>query len=65
MEVKKMVPRTTRRSIVALGAGGLALSLALAGCSAGDSGSDGDGTVELSILVDSTDLAVQQMDVLT
>ena len=28
-----MVPRSPRRSIVAIGAGGLALSLALAGCS--------------------------------
>jgi raffinose/stachyose/melibiose transport system substrate-binding protein len=52
-----MVPRSTRRSIVALGAGGLALSLALAGCSAGDSGS-ADGEVELSFLVDNGEATV-------
>jgi raffinose/stachyose/melibiose transport system substrate-binding protein len=57
MEVKKMVPRPTRRSIVALGAGGLALSLALAGCSAGDSGS-ADGEVELTFLVDNGEATV-------
>jgi raffinose/stachyose/melibiose transport system substrate-binding protein len=57
MEVKKMVPRPTRRSIVALGAGGLALSLALAGCSAGDD-SGSDGGVELTFLVDNGDATV-------
>ncbi|GAA2042987.1 sugar-binding protein MsmE [Agromyces tropicus] len=58
-----MVPRTTRRSIVALGAGGLALSLALAGCSAGDSESDG-GAVELSFLVDNGESTVATAEAL-
>jgi raffinose/stachyose/melibiose transport system substrate-binding protein len=54
-----MVPRPTRRSIVALGAGGLALSLALAGCSAGDSDSgSADGEVELTFLVDNGEATV-------
>ena len=52
-----MVPRTQRRTIVALGAGGLALSLALTGCSAGDSGSDG-GEVSLTFLVDNGEATV-------
>ena len=58
-----MVPRTPRRSIVAIGAGGLALSLALAGCSAGGSDSDGGG-VTLSYLVDNQEATVETADAL-
>jgi raffinose/stachyose/melibiose transport system substrate-binding protein len=63
MEVKKMVPRTTRRSIVALGAGGLALSLVLTGCSAGDADSDG-GAVELTFLTDNGEATVATAEAL-
>ncbi|MGR0219057.1 ABC transporter substrate-binding protein [Agromyces sp. ZXT2-6] len=58
-----MVPRSPRRSVVALGAGGLALSLALAGCSAGDSGS-ADGEVELTFLVDNGESTVATAEAL-
>jgi raffinose/stachyose/melibiose transport system substrate-binding protein len=57
MEVKSMVPRSPRRSIVAIGAGGLALSLALAGCSAGGSESEG-GKTSLTFLVDNGEATV-------
>ncbi|MFC5789807.1 extracellular solute-binding protein [Agromyces tardus] len=53
-----MVPRTPRRSIVALGAGGIALSLALAGCSAGGDSGSSDGTVSLTWLVDNGEATV-------
>ncbi|NUT58699.1 MAG: extracellular solute-binding protein, partial [Agromyces sp.] len=52
-----MVPRTPRRSLVAIGAGGLALSLALAGCTAGGSDSDG-GATSLTFLVDNGEATV-------
>jgi len=58
MEVKKMVPRTQRRSLVAIGAGGLALSLALAGCTAGGSGSSEGGATSLTFLVDNGEATV-------
>ena len=58
-----MVPRSSRRSLVALGAGGLALSLALAGCSAGDSGS-ADGGVSLTFLVDNGEATVATAEAL-
>jgi len=58
-----MVPRTPRRSLVAIGAGGLALSLALAGCTAGGSDSDGDG-VTLSYLVDNQEATVATAEAL-
>ena len=53
-----MVPRSPRRSIVALGAGGLALSLALASCSAGGDSGSADGKVELTYLVDNGEATV-------
>ena len=53
-----MVPRTQRRSLVAIGAGGLALSLALAGCSAGDSDSTEGGETSLTFLVDNGEATV-------
>ena len=62
MEVKMMVPRTSRRSVVAIGAGGIALSLALAGCSAGDS--DSGGTTTLSYLVDNQEATVATAEAL-
>lgn len=52
-----MVPRSPRRSIVAIGAGGLVLSLALVGCSAGDSDSEG-GATSLTFLVDNGEATV-------
>ena len=58
-----MVPRTPRRSIVAIGAGGLALSLALAGCSAGGSDSD-DGGASLTFLVDNGEATVATAEAL-
>lgn len=45
-----MVTVFTRRSVVALGAGGLALALTLTGCSSGDSGDS--GKTSLTFLVD-------------
>ena len=53
-----MVPRTQRRSLVAIGAGGLALSLALAGCTAGGSGSSEGGATSLTFLVDNGEATV-------
>ena len=58
-----MVPRTPRRSLVAIGAGGIALSLALAGCSAGDSGSE-DGKTSLTFLVDNGEATVATAEAL-
>ena len=58
-----MVPRTPRRSLVAIGAGGIALSLALAGCSAGDSGSE-DGKTNLTFLVDNGEATVATAEAL-
>lgn len=58
-----MVPRTPRRSLVAIGAGGLALSLALAGCSAGGSDS-GDGETSLTFLTDNTEATVATAEAL-
>ena len=58
-----MVPRTPRRSLVAIGAGGLALSLALAGCSAGDSDSE-DGATSLTFLVDNGEATVATAEAL-
>lgn len=56
-----MVTPTPRRKIVALGAGGLALSLALAGCGAGGSA---DGKVTLSYLVDNQEATVATAEAL-
>ncbi len=53
-----MVPRTPRRSIVAIGAGGLALALTLAGCSAGGSDSGEGGATSLTFLVDNGEATV-------
>ena len=59
-----MVPRSPpRRSIVAIGAGGLALSLALAGCSAGGSESE-DGKTSLTFLVDNGEATVATAEAL-
>ena len=58
-----MVPRTPRRSLVAIGAGGLALSLALVGCSAGGSDS-GDGETSLTFLTDNTEATVATAEAL-
>ena len=58
-----MVPRSPRRSIVAIGAGGLVLSLALAGCTAGGSDSDG-GAATLSYLVDNQEATVETAEAL-
>ncbi|HTH07433.1 MAG TPA: extracellular solute-binding protein, partial [Ilumatobacteraceae bacterium] len=63
MEVKSMVPRNPRRSLVAIGAGGLALSLALAGCSAGGSDSTEGGT-SLTFLVDNGEATVATAEAL-
>ncbi|GGI45054.1 raffinose/stachyose/melibiose transport system substrate-binding protein [Agromyces flavus] len=59
-----MVPRTPRRTLVALGAGGLALSLALAGCSAGGGSDDEGGPVTLSFLTDNTEATVATAEAL-
>ena len=60
-----MVPRTPRRStIVAIGAGGLALSLALAGCSAGGDSGSSDGAVCLTYLVDNGEATVATAEAL-
>ena len=60
-----MVPRSPRRSsIVAIGAGGLALSLALAGCSAGGDSGSTDGKVTLSYLVDNQEATVETAEAL-
>ena len=59
-----MVPRTPRRSLVAIGAGGLALSLALAGCSAGDSDSTEGGATSLTFLVDNGEATVETAEAL-
>jgi raffinose/stachyose/melibiose transport system substrate-binding protein len=64
MEVKSMVPRTPRRSLVAIGAGGLALSLALAGCTAGGSDSADGGQTELTFLVDNGEATVATAEAL-
>lgn len=58
-----MVPRTPRRSLVAIGAGGLALALALTGCSAGDSDSEG-GENSLTFLVDNGEATVATAEAL-
>ena len=58
-----MVPRTPRRSLVAIAAGGLALSLALVGCSAGGSDS-GDGETSLTFLTDNTEATVATAEAL-
>lgn len=51
-----MTARSPRRVLLAMAAGGAALSLTLAGCAAGESGGTADGeTVELSMLVDDTE----------
>ena len=59
-----MVPRTPRRSIVAIGAGGLVLSLALAGCSAGSGSDSADGSVSLTYLVDNQEATVATAEAL-
>ena len=59
-----MVPRTPRRQIVAIGAGGLALSLALAGCSAGGDSGSSDGAVSLTYLVDNQEATVATAEAL-
>ena len=59
-----MVPRTPRRSLVAIGAGGLALSLALVGCSAGDSDSAEGGATSLTFLVDNGEATVATAEAL-
>ncbi|MEU1972595.1 extracellular solute-binding protein [Microbacterium sp. NPDC019599] len=54
-----MVSRTTtRRALAALGVGGVALTVALAGCSAGGGDSSSDGEVTLSYLVDNQEATV-------
>lgn len=53
-----MVPRSPRRSTVAIGAGGLALSLALTGCNAGSDSGSGDGPLTLTYLVDNQEPTV-------
>ena len=58
-----MVPRSPRRSIVAIGAGGLALSLALVGCSADGSDSE-DGKTSLTFLVDNGEATVATAEAL-
>lgn len=57
-----MVQRTPRRSLVALGAGSLAVSLALAGCSGGGSDAESDGT--LTYLVDNQEATVATAEAL-
>ncbi|KQQ20785.1 ABC transporter substrate-binding protein [Rathayibacter caricis DSM 15933] len=57
-----MSTRQNRRAVLALGAGGAALALALTGCSTGG-GDSADGST-LSILIDNTELAGAQMDAL-
>lgn len=59
-----MVPRSQRRSIVAIGAGGLALSLALAGCTAGGGSDSSGGAVMLSYLVDNQEATVATAEAL-
>lgn len=59
-----MVPRSPRRSFVAIGAGGLALSLALAGCSAGGSDSAEGGQTSLTFLVDNGEATVATAEAL-
>ena len=59
-----MVPHTPRRSLVAIGAGGLALSLALAGCSAGGSDSGEGGETSLTFLVDNGEATVATAEAL-
>ena len=54
-----MVTRTTtRRALLALGVGGVAMTVALAGCSAGGGSSASDGSVTLSYLVDNGEATV-------
>ena len=54
-----MVTRTTtRRALTALGVGGVAMTVALAGCSAGGGSASGDGSVTLSYLVDNGEATV-------
>src|SRR4051794_22670971 len=56
---KEMVSRTTtRRALATLGVGGVAMTLALAGCSAGGGTSSSDGSVTLSYLVDNGEATV-------
>lgn len=57
-----MVTRTPRRSFVALGAGGLAVSLALAGCSGG--GGDAESAGTLTYLVDNQEATVATAEAL-
>lgn len=52
-----MAVRTPRSALLALAAGSTALALGLAGCSAGDTDAEG-GAVELSFLVDNTDVTL-------
>ncbi|QIG39483.1 extracellular solute-binding protein [Microbacterium sp. 4R-513] len=54
-----MVSRTTtRRALAALGVGGVAMAMTLAGCSAGGGASSTDGSVTLSYLVDNGEATV-------
>ena len=54
-----MVTRSTsRRALGALGVGGIALALTLAGCSAGGSSGNEDGSVTLTYLVDNGEATV-------
>jgi raffinose/stachyose/melibiose transport system substrate-binding protein len=65
MEVEKMVSRTTtRRALLAFGVGGVALTVALAGCSAGGGSSASDGPVTISYLVDNGEATVAVADAL-
>lgn len=60
-----MVSRTTtRRALLAFGVGGVALTVALAGCSAGGGSSASDGPVTISYLVDNGEATVAVADAL-
>lgn len=55
-----MTARSSRRVLLAMAASGAALSLTLAGCAAGTGGDSAEeGPVELSFLVDDTDVTVR------
>ena len=57
-----MISRRSRRTMLAVGASGLALGLTLAGCSTG--GGSSDGSVELSYLVDNAESTVATAEAL-
>ncbi len=60
-----MTARSPRRILLAMAASGAALTLTLAGCAAGDGGGSADGgPVELSILIDDTDVTIRTVEAL-